>query len=160
MSFLFLSIQCFAVSSPVQWHLFLPLVSVPCAPPTAVQPTIRSTASPVSSPPSFTLTHYFVVALRIFHGYPHTQQTPWPLSYCFLAPCQLFPQNKQPLHYRCCTRWTVLLFLLKSCRLHMSLSIDKCLVCHSRTVKAENLSRHLFVFYSTGNYDDCTKKQL
>jgi len=31
----------------------------------------------------------------------------------------------------------------------MSLSNDKCLACHSRTVKVEILFRRLFVYYST-----------
>jgi len=39
------------VCSPEQSHLFLPLVSVPSAARSAVQSSIRSTASPVTSPP-------------------------------------------------------------------------------------------------------------
>jgi hypothetical protein len=152
MWFFFLSIQRFAVCSWIQHYLFFPLLSVPSAPPTAVQPAIHYTASPFYTPPSADPNPLLCCRTQ---NHPCLLIHAGPQIAAFL-----FSQNKQPLYYRCCTRFALLLFILKPCILYMSLSVDRWLAGHSRTVKVEILSRHLFVFYVTKSHDDCAKKQL
>jgi hypothetical protein len=84
------------------------------------------------------------------------QQRTWPVSYGFLAlsgrispvPCPKFSKTKQPSYF-CCSKHCALLFILVSRRMYVSLSNDKCLACHSKTLNLEIIFRPSFVYYST-----------